>query len=137
MTEAVLTDLSRSVLTEIAAALSAFCRTGEPAAIDLRSLPLSGPDRAALDSTLGRGGVEAVASAGGESEVWETAYSGVWWTRHFDGAGRVVAERIEITAIPDILPSHGADITAAEERLRHNLQSTQFAGGRKELTDAL
>lgn len=131
------TPLARSILAEISAALVRFCDAGEPAAIDLRSLPLSDHDRAALDAALGRGGVEAVVSAGGESEIWETSYAGVWWTRHFDGAGHVVAERIEITAIPEMLPSHGSDIFAAAERMRLDLQSTLPSGGHEELTHAL
>ncbi len=137
MTDTPLTALAQSVLAEISESLARFCKTGESAAIDLRSLPLSEPERAALDAALGRGGVEAVVSAGGESEIWETSYSGVWWARHLDGTGRVVAERIEITAVPDMLPSHTADIAAAAVRLHIDLQSTPLAGGREELTHAL
>jgi len=113
-----MTPLAYGLLGEILEGLSCFCRTGEPVAIDLRSLPLAEADLKALDSALGRGAVEAVVNAGGDSEIWETAYTGVWWVRHFDGTGRIVAERIEITAIPEMLPSHGADIAMAARRLR-------------------
>jgi hydrogenase-1 operon protein HyaF len=112
------TLLAAGLLREIADALSAFSRTGTAVAIDLRSLPLSDADLTSLDAALGRGAVEAVVTAGGESEIWETSYSGVWWVRDFDGSGRVVAERIEVTAIPGMLPSHSADVAVAAARLR-------------------
>jgi hydrogenase-1 operon protein HyaF len=137
MPDDTLTPLARSLLSEILEGLTSFCRTGEPSAIDLRSLPLTEDDRAALDAALGRGSVEAVVSSGGDSDIWETGFSGVWWARHYDGNQRLVAERIEITAIPELLPSHGADILAAAERLRLALTPATDIPEREETQHAL
>lgn len=132
-----LTPLARSLLGEIRAKLAAFCASGEPTAIDLRSLPLADADRAALDAALGRGAVEAVVTASGESEVWETSYAGVWWARHYSDSGRLVAERIEITAIPDMLPSQADDIAAAAQRLADSLSHSTDIPQREEIAHAL
>jgi hydrogenase-1 operon protein HyaF len=115
------TGLAQSVLGEIAERLAALASTGETAAIDLRSLPLTSADRAELEDTLGRGDVTARLTVAGTSELWETRYSGVWWVRHSGADDKVAAERIEIAAVPEILLAHDADIAAACARLRADL----------------
>jgi hydrogenase-1 operon protein HyaF len=115
------TGLAQSVLGEIAERLAAFASTGETAAIDLRSLPLTSADREELEDKLGRGDVTARLTVAGSSELWETRYSGVWWVRHSGADDKVAAERIEIAAVPEILLAHNADIVAACARLRADL----------------
>ena len=39
-------------------------------------------DRDQLEQLLGRGEVQARLEIAGPSEIWETAYAGVWWVRH-------------------------------------------------------
>lgn len=111
-------SLARSVLQEIVERLAALARSGESAAIDLRGLPLSPEDRADLEQALGRGQVSAELELAGRSEVWETGYSGVWWVRHYGAGDVLAAERVEITAVPEILVTHADDITAAAARAR-------------------
>lgn len=118
-----LTSLAHSVLREIGAHLAALAAGGDVAAIDLRSLPLTPADRSDLQQALGRGDVEAVLDVAGSSEIWETAYAGVWWVRHFGTGDRIAAERIEITPIPDILMTDEADIAAACARLHADLDA--------------
>lgn len=111
------TGMAQSLLREVSRALTALAETGTCEAIDLRSLPLSSGDRADLESALGRGEVAATFDASGQSEVWETRHPGIWWVRHLGGDGRVAAETIEITPIPDILAAHPDDIRAGAARL--------------------
>jgi hydrogenase-1 operon protein HyaF len=111
----------RSLLEEVASLLDTYSRSGLPSAIDLTSLPITPEDNAALDEALGRGNVEAVVAAGGMSEVIETGFSGVWRVRHFDKAEKLKADRLEITAVPELLLAHGDDIAAAARRLRDSL----------------
>ncbi len=116
------TGIARSVLAEIGELLDALaCAGGTPAAIDLLSLPMTEADRVELEALLGRGDVDAKLDIAGPSEVWETGYSGVWWVRHYGANDAVAVERIEITALPDILMSHDDDIAAAAARLRSDL----------------
>jgi HupH hydrogenase expression protein, C-terminal conserved region len=115
------TGLAAAILQEVAERLDDFVKTGESASIDLRSLPMTDADRAELEEWLGHGEVMADLDVAGESQVWETAYAGVWWIRHLGAGGRIAAEEIAVVAVPDILVSHQADIAAAAVRLRNLL----------------
>ncbi len=115
------TGLAQSVLREIVQRLSVLATKGESGAIDLHSLPMTQADRGELEESLGRGDVEATLNVAGTSEIWETRYSGVWWLRHFGADDKIATERIEITAVPEILVTHKADITAAAARLCDDL----------------
>ncbi|MGJ5022749.1 hydrogenase expression/formation C-terminal domain-containing protein [Bradyrhizobium oligotrophicum] len=115
------TGMTDSLLREIAHHLGVLAKTGACAAIDLCSLPLTAADRSELEARLGHGDLEAVLTAAGTSEIWETRYAGVWWVRHLGARDKLAAERIEITASPEILTSHAADIAAASNRLAEDL----------------
>jgi hydrogenase-1 operon protein HyaF len=117
------TGMAQSLLQEIADRLSDLAKTGETSAIDLRSLPMTPADRDELEERLGRGDVEATLDVAGKSEVRETHYPGVWWVRHFGTGDAVASERIEITAVPEILVTHAADIAAGSKRLREALSA--------------
>lgn len=118
------TGMALSVLTEIGRMLETLADSGEPGSIDLRSLPLSDADRAQLEETLGRGEVRAELELVGASEVWETAYPGVWWIRHRGAGDKIATEEISVCPIPQILITHPADIEAAASRLRNELETT-------------
>ncbi|MDE3027686.1 MAG: hypothetical protein KGH84_04750 [Paracoccaceae bacterium] len=119
------TGMAQSVLREICLALSALAATGARDAIDLRSLPLTLADRQELEAVLGRGDVSVALEAVGKSEIWETRFTGVWWLRHFGGDGRVAAEVIEVTPVPDILAAHRDDIGAAAARMAAELEERE------------
>ena len=91
-----------ALLWETHARLAHFSETGQTASIDLGGLPMSGRDREALESILGRGEVSAPVEVAGRSEIWETGFSSVWRVRHF-GDGTIAADLIEITSCPSIL----------------------------------
>ncbi|MBI1418935.1 MAG: hydrogenase expression/formation protein [Limimaricola sp.] len=124
-TGAALTGMVDSLMQEVARALTALAETGTRAAIDLRSLPLTPADRDQLAARLGRGEVAATLDVGGRTEVWETAYAGVWWQRHLGAGDHVAGETLEITPLPDILQSHADDIAAAALRLARDLHDTK------------
>jgi hydrogenase-1 operon protein HyaF len=115
------TGMADAVLREIAALLVRFAETGEPGAIDIKSLPLTPADQAELDERLGKGEATVKLSTSGGSDIWETSYAGVWRVRDFDSAGRIVAEKIEITRVPEIVMAHEADIRAAATRMADDL----------------
>jgi hydrogenase-1 operon protein HyaF len=119
------TGMAQSILREISLALSVLAATGTRDAIDLRSLPLTGADREELEAALGRGDVSVALEAAGKSEIWETRFTGVWWLRHFGGDGRVAAEVIEVTPVPDILAAHPDDISAAAARMAAELEESE------------
>lgn len=107
-----------AILREIEALLERLVAGGEAGAIDLRALPLAPADRELLASELGEGEVSASIQANGLSLVRETAYAGVWWVTHRDENDAVVAEFIEVCAIPEVLKSQQADMSNALARLR-------------------
>jgi hydrogenase-1 operon protein HyaF len=112
-----------AVLHEVAAALTRLLDSGETGSIDLRGLPLSTADRQLLEDVLGRGEVRAELDALGRSSVEETAFAGVWWTRHYDGDGTLASELLEVTFCPEILRSHPVDTAHSLQRLRAMLAS--------------
>lgn len=115
------TGMADAVLREIVSLLEAFSRTGAEAAIDLGTIPLTAADRDEIEHRLGRGEIEAKVSVAGDSEVWETAYAGVWWVRHRGLGGRIACEQVAITATPDILITDREDARAAAKRLSDDL----------------
>ncbi len=112
------TGMMHALLREIADALERFVTTGEVTAIDMRGLPLSDADRIGIEQQLGQGEVSAILTVAGQSEIWETAISGVWWVRHLGASGGVAAEEIVITRLPEILATHPDDARDGLVRLR-------------------
>jgi hydrogenase-1 operon protein HyaF len=124
-----LTGMADAVLSEVAARLADFAETGATAVIELTSMPLTVQDRAALDERLGRGEVSAEVEAAGRSEVWETAFAGVWFVRHHGEGGRISSESIEVTKVPVLLESHPDDARAAARRLAEACAQAQTHTG--------
>ena len=113
------------LLYEIRHALARWIESGTEHIIDLRSLPLSPAEESELLQQLGHGEVSARLIALGESEIHETAISGVWLINHFDQAGDPVGRFIEICASPGILVTQIDDARDALTTLDEML-----AGGR-------
>jgi hydrogenase-1 operon protein HyaF len=107
-----------ALLNEIQDLLSDFIEQGKEGLIDLRGLPMLDADRQQLEERLGRGEVTALIDVAGETEIWETAFSGVWWLRHKGSDGRVVQEQVFVGSVPDLLKSHKDDMEAALSRLK-------------------
>ena len=90
-------SLVDALLMEVAGLLRGLIDRDEGGSIDLRGLPLSPSCIETLDRCLGQGEISVVLDAAGRSEIRETSLPGVWWTKHADGAGRVVATRFKRT----------------------------------------
>jgi hydrogenase-1 operon protein HyaF len=110
-----------AILNEIATLLDTYVARDESALIDLKSLPFSADEYERLRATLGRGEVSARLDAIGDSEIYETHFPGVWWVTHYNVEGDIVADLIEIAAIPGILQSQPEDMHIGLARLRHIL----------------
>ena len=113
-----------AILTELARLLDQLAEKDMPAAIDLRSLPLSPQDRIELERALGNGEVEASVNADGVSTLRETRICGVWWVAHRDAHGDLIAELLEVTRVPEILACASDEIAAAAHTLRERLSLT-------------
>lgn len=107
-----------ALLMEAADLMQDFVSYGRAGSIDLLGLPLSASCLAALEARLGQGEVAATVSISGESQTRETAIHGLWWTRHADETGRVVALLIEVAAVPEILRADREDMARGLRRLR-------------------
>jgi len=116
-----LTGMADAVLNEVASLAKLSCESGDPASIELTAMPLTRRDREAIEARLGRGEVAAAIDAAGRSEVWESAYAGVWFVRHLGIDGDIATETIEICAAPPILFSHPDDRRVAAARLAEDL----------------
>ena len=107
-----------SLLGEVAVRLDALLTEGRSDAIDLRALPvMTEADLERLRGYLGTGEVTAQVSALGMTELVETAFPGVWWATYYGADDDVVAERIEIARVPEILAAQDADIRSAQKDL--------------------
>lgn len=112
-------ELVDALLMEVAGLLRRLIEHGEEGSIDLLGLPLSSSCVASLDQRLGQGEVTILLMAGGQSDIRETSFPGVWWTKHADEAGRVVAMLIEVAIVPAILRADLDDMTRGYQRLQN------------------
>jgi HupH hydrogenase expression protein len=119
-----------AILHEIVRLLERLATLEEPAAIDLRSLPMSPQDRTALQYALGEGEVLATLNADGISNIHETRVPGVWWVQHHDRQGELTAELIEVTRVPEILASAFDEIAAGARALREQIAPAAAARAR-------
>jgi len=110
--------LADALFAELAEALARLAATGEETVIDLKSLPVSPADLEALGERLGTGEVRCDIEVAGRSEVRETAYSGIWWVRHYGAGDELAVEEIVVTRVPEILVSHPDDVAFAARRMR-------------------
>lgn len=106
-----------AILSEVASLLERFAAGGETGMVDLKSLPISPLEYEQLRITLGQGEVSARLDAIGASEIIETHFPGVWWVTHYNVEGDIVADLIEIAAIPNILLSQPEDVRSGLARL--------------------
>lgn len=111
-----------ALLRELQTLLEALVERGEEGSIDLKSLPMGPGDHLRLRAALGEGEVTAVIQALGPTRVIETAFPGVWWITHYNVHDEVVAERIEVTSVPEIVKSPSADVAEGLQRLRSALR---------------
>jgi hydrogenase-1 operon protein HyaF len=106
-----------TLLMEIAGLLGQLVEHGKDGSIDLRAMPLSPACIASLEQRLGHGEVTAVVQAAGRSDIRETGIPGVWWSRHEDEAGRLIALLIDIADVPPLLRTARADMVRGLQRL--------------------
>ena len=116
------------ILHEIRHGLERLARTGEPSLIDLRAIPFGPGDEARLLARLGRGEVEAVIQALGETRIWESAIPAVWLIDHYNAEGQRIALHIEIDRIPSILVTQAEDLAEATSRLDALLAASKDEG---------
>ncbi len=92
-----------AILSELAGLLSQLVVSGTRGLIDVRSLPMSSEDRAALQDALGVGEIHVTLDAEGPSQIRETTIPGIWWIEHRNRSGEVTSELIEVALVPGIL----------------------------------
>lgn len=118
------TSAWRALLHEIEAGLTALAQHDRATAIDLRRIPLTDGDLAALRDALGSGEVSATVDALGPTRIHETRFAGVWWVTHCNAEGAIVGELIEIARCPSLLPAGEEDLADGLSRLRTELATT-------------
>ncbi len=116
------------ILHEVRHALERLATTGVPGIIDLRAIPFGPGDEARLLARLGRGEVEAVIHALGETRIWESAVPAVWLIDHYNAEGERIALHIEIDRIPCLLLTQPEDLAEATARLDGILDGEGGAG---------
>jgi hydrogenase-1 operon protein HyaF len=107
------TGMAQAIFNELTDYLQQLATDGKTHTIDLSGLPLNGADHERLEQLLGRGEVEITLNTLGDSRIYETAYSGVWWIRHYSADQKLISEFIEISRCPDIIKAHPDDVQAA------------------------
>jgi len=112
------TGMAQAVLHELAGHLQQLIEAAKTEVIDITSLPMSSSDKQQLETLLGKGEVDITLNTIGESRIFETAYSGIWWIRHYTAEHKLISELIEICAVPQIIKTHPADMQQALARLQ-------------------
>jgi len=112
------TGMAQAVLTELAEHLDLLAKTGKTHVIDLNSLPMNITDKQELQHFLGQGEVNITLITIGDSKIFETAYSGIWWIKHYSADEKFISEFLEVTSIPEIIKSHVGDIQQAANELK-------------------
>ncbi|MDJ0832357.1 MAG: hydrogenase expression/formation C-terminal domain-containing protein [Gammaproteobacteria bacterium] len=118
------TGMAKAVARELAEHLAALAEHGRSHQVDLTSLPMSSGDKQELASLLGVGEVDITLHAMGESHIYETAFSGIWWVKHYSADEQLISELIEIASIPEIIKSPAADIELAAQALNQLIEQT-------------
>ena len=119
----------QAILSELMTLLDRLARTEKGGLIDLRSLPMSGVDRATLKQTLGDGEICATLDAQGLSTFQETSVPGIWWIEHRDGSGELIAELLEVAAVPGLLVCAPDEIAAGPGLLRTRMSALHRQSG--------
>ena len=112
------TGMAQAVFNELVDKLQELAENAKQHVIDISSLPLSDSDKQQLETLLGQGEVQVTLSTIGESRIVETAYSGIWWVKHYTADDKLISELIEITRIPEIIKSHPDDIQHAANAIK-------------------
>lgn len=117
--------VAATLLHEVAVHLERLLEGGDPATMDLQSLPMLTPaEHARLRELLGTGEVVANVEVMGPTEVAETAFPGVWWITDYGADGELLSEQIEIAWVPQRLRAQAPDAAAGLDRLRSQLPAT-------------
>ncbi len=114
---------SLPLLHEIAHALRRLQLEGTVTTLDLGAIPFGPEDEQRLLDFLGRGEVSAKLEAMGDSNIWESAYAGVWIIEHKNASGERVAFQLEITKLPAILETQQEDIAEGITMLQEALEN--------------
>jgi hydrogenase-1 operon protein HyaF len=113
-----------ALMAEIAGLMENLTARNISGSIDLLGLPLSAACLALLEQRLGTGEITATLTAAGSSEIRETSFSGVWWSRHADETGRIVAMLIDVALVPELLKADIDDVRLSHRRLLEATGST-------------
>lgn len=116
------TGMVPALLRELDEALQALMMEGTRHVVDLSTLPLSTADRSMLNSELGEGEMRIDLEALGRSQIRESTFPGVWWVRHEGPDGMLLADHIEVTYIPEIVPAHASDVVTGQARLAERIE---------------
>lgn len=115
--------LAKTLLSEIHSMLLNLLETGKTSRLDLRALPSLGSEGYEfLKYQLGLGEIKASIESFGRSDVYETAYSGIWFIDHFNQDDELYTEQIEVSFLPEILKSHFDDVRLSATKLGHCLE---------------
>ena len=106
------------LLHELRHALQRLIDSGETTTIDLRALPLAPGELEVLEQQLGDGEVHIHLNALGPSDIFETAYPGIWRAIHYNQNEEVMAYFLEVTRVPSLLQTPEQDLQAGISELQ-------------------
>jgi len=119
---------ARAILREVERLLTALLEDDEGASIDIHAMGLGEADYALLEEELGVGEVRAEVENLGPTRLYETGLPGVWWVNHYNEAGALVAEFLEVAYCTDILITPVEDVREGLGALRGRLLEDRQRG---------
>lgn len=108
---------ARPLLHELQALLTRYLETGQMGAIDLTALPLTPADLDWLETQLGQGEIQMTLESQGRSTLVETGLPGVWWIRHYNEAGGLLTQLLEVTEVPELARAHRDEMQRGRDHL--------------------
>ena len=108
---------ARPLLYELQALLTRYLETGQMGAIDLTALPLTPADLDWLETQLGPGEIQMTLESQGRSTLVETGLPGVWWIRHYNEAGELLTQLLEVTEVPELARAHRDEMQRGRDHL--------------------
>jgi hydrogenase-1 operon protein HyaF len=116
-----------SILAELADHVARW-RPGMPAhVINLSLLPLSPPDRQALDGRIGAGSVLILSRGYGNCRISSTGVPNCWRVVYYNSQDEIILDTLEVVDIPEVACAAPEDLADSHERLSEVLQWVEGA----------
>jgi len=113
------------VLVELFDRAAAWRSHADTHVVNLSLLPLTEPDLAWIDESLGQGGVVILSRGYGNCRISATALRNVWWVQHFNNDEKLILNTLVVDDVPVEALAAQEDIDDSAVRIAEILEALQ------------